>query len=248
MWTRLARRWAARGDVTLRLDLTGIGDAPPRAGEPENVVYGPRALEDVAAAVTFLRGQRGITDVRALGLCSGAYHAFKAAVAGQPLSGVVVINPLTFFWHEGESLDVPAFRVAGDVDRYQKNAFNADKWKKVLRGEVDVVAVAKKVGRHAATLAAARARDLSRKVGFAWREDLGAELEAIAKRKVDLRFVFASDDPGLPLLRTQAGSALPALLAQKKLRISMIDGPDHTFTPVWSHAALARALDKELAS
>ena len=43
--------------LVLRLDLSGIGDSPPRPGEPENVVYSDRALADVAAAVACLRRQ-----------------------------------------------------------------------------------------------------------------------------------------------------------------------------------------------
>src|SRR5262249_1267225 len=79
LYTVLARRWAAMGHVVLRLDNSGIGDSRPRPGEAENVVYSGRALEDVAAALSFLRRQPGVLDCRAVGLCSGAYHAFKSA-------------------------------------------------------------------------------------------------------------------------------------------------------------------------
>ena len=249
LWTTLARRWAARGHVTLRLDFTGIGDAPPRPGADENVVYSPHALADVAAAVAFLRALPGVTEVRALGLCSGAYHAFRAVAAGHPLAGVVVINPLTYFWRDGLSLDQPKplYQDASDVDRYSKNILRPDKWRKVLRGGVDVVAAARTVGRHAATVLASHARDVSRAAGFPWREDLGADLEAIARRRVDLQFVFAAGDPGLPLLRAQAGSALPVLERKGAICISTIDGADHTFTPVWSHEPLTRLLDQLLA-
>ncbi|MCA9678055.1 MAG: hypothetical protein KC464_23720, partial [Myxococcales bacterium] len=242
LYTVMARRWAALGHTVLRLDITGIGDSPPRPGEPENVVYSPRALEDVAEALAFLQRQPGVGDCRAVGLCSGAYHAFKAAVAGQPVAGVVVINPLTFFWKPGQSLDYPAHRVVGDAERYGKSAADLEKWKKLLRGQVDVRKVAQTLSRHLARRLTDRARDLSRRVGMPWREDLGAELETIADRNVDLRFVFATGDPGLPLLRAQGGSAVPALRGRGQLAIDMIDGPDHTFTPVWSHPQLINVL------
>ena len=38
-----------------------------------------------------------------------------AAAARLPLDGVVLINPLTFFWQEGMSLKYPEHRVAADI-------------------------------------------------------------------------------------------------------------------------------------
>jgi len=246
LYVALARRWAARGDLVLRLDGSGLGDSPPRPGEPENVVYGPHAVDDVGLAVAYLHRQPGVKEVRAIGLCSGAYHAFKAAVAGQPLAGVIPVNPLTFFWKPGTSLDFPRFRVASEGERYTRSAFDLDKWKKVLRGEVQLQTVAQTMGRYAAARITDRARDLSRRVGLPWKEDLGAELEAIVRREIELRFVFATGDPGIPLLRSQGGSVVPQLAARGLLPIDLIEGPDHTFTPLWSHPVLTRVLDAAL--
>jgi predicted alpha/beta hydrolase len=247
LYVAFARRWAAAGDLVLRLDGAGLGDSPPRPGEPENVVYGDHAVDDVARAVAWLHRQPGVRAVHAIGLCSGAYHAFKAAVAGLPLASVVPINPLTFFWKPGTSLDFPRFRVASAGERYTRSVFHLDKWRKVLRGEVQLRAVAQTMGRYAAARLTDRARDVSRRIGMPWKEDLGAELEAIARLRIALRFVFAADDPGIPLLRSQGGSVVPQLAARGLLPIEIIAGPDHTFTPLWSHPALWQALDTALA-
>ncbi len=102
-----ARFWAARGDVVLRLDVSGLGESAPRPPEPENVVYTRHATADVAAAVRFVHERFGPIPCDAMGICSGAYHTLKAAVAGVPLRGIVVINPLTFFWKDGMPLDEP---------------------------------------------------------------------------------------------------------------------------------------------
>jgi hypothetical protein len=61
-----------------------------------------------------------------------------------------------------------------------------------------------------------------------------------------MRFVFAAGDPGLALLREQGGAAVSTLLERGQLSIERIDGPDHTFTPLWSHAALATVLTAAL--
>lgn len=246
LYVAMARQWAAAGDHVLRLDVSGIGDSPARPGEAENVVYGARALEDVAAAIAWMRRRPGVREVRAVGLCSGAYHAFKAAVAGEPVDGVVVINPLTFFWTPDQPLDFPAFRVAGEAERYGKAAFDRGKWKKLLRGKVNVRNVAQTLARHAASRIVNRARDVSRRVGLPWKDDLGAELETVAERGVDLQFVFAGDDPGLQLLRIQGGSVVPRLRERGALVIRRIERADHTFTPVWSHAPLSSVVTDAL--
>jgi len=246
LYTQLARHWAARGYLVLRVDQSGIGDSATRAGEPDNIVYSDHALADATAALDFLRAQPQVRELRAIGLCSGAYHALKSAVHGDALAGVIVINPLTFFWTEDQSLDFPAFKVASDAGHYGRAALDAGKWRKALRGQVNVWRAAQTVARYGASRVLHWARDTSRRVGLPWRADLGAELESVSGRRIDLQFVFAGDDPGLALLRTQAGSALPKLQRRGTLTIRTIDGPDHTFTPLWSHAALRQVLDRAL--
>ena len=105
LYVALARRIAARGDLVLRLDLAGIGDSRPRGTQPDNVVYSPTAVDDVGAAVAWCKRQDART-VTVVGLCSGAYHALKAAVAGHPIDAIVPINPLTFFWKPDMPLDL----------------------------------------------------------------------------------------------------------------------------------------------
>ena len=235
-----ARRWASLGYSVLRLDNAGVGDSPSLAGRPENVVYAEKAVDDMIEGARYL-GDRA-SSVIAMGLCSGAYHAFKGALAGAPVDSIVLVNPLTFDWRPGMSLDYPAHKVAQDVERYGDAVMQVDKWKKVLRGEVHLKMAAKTMAKHATGVARVRVRDLARRLGRPFADDLGAALEAIVERGIGIRFVFAEGDPGQPLLRTQAGSALPKLREAGAIRIDVIEGPDHTFTPVWSHTLLWNAL------
>ncbi|MDB4957471.1 MAG: hypothetical protein JWO36_5040 [Myxococcales bacterium] len=239
----LARRLAARGDLVLRVDLSGLGDSAARPGAAENVVYSDHAIADVGLAVAWAR-QQGAHKVAVVGLCSGAYHALKAAVDGQLIDTVVPINPLTFFWKPGMPLDFAAFRVTTETARYQKSLASPSSWLKLLRGDVNVVRVARILGERARDVAEHRARDVARRLRVPLTDDLGGELLALGRRDIAMRFIFAGDDPGHSLLVEQAGSALPRLTRTGKLSMHVVAAADHTFTPRWSHGLLLDAISR----
>lgn len=241
LYVTLARRWAAIGHHVLRLDITGIGDSPERNGEPENIVYHPYAVDDVKAAVEFLRSL-GLADIRAVGLCAGAYHAFKAASADRNITGFVAINPLVYGERPTGDVMFPVARVSAEAQRYQKSFFELEKWKKLLRGDVNLRILGGIVSRYTRSRVTARARDLSRRLGRPWKHDFIAELDGLTRRKIDQRFIFANDDPGQQLLQEQGANALQDLQRRGALAIEVIDGPDHTFTQLWSHEPLMTIL------
>jgi hypothetical protein len=76
--------------------------------------------------------------------------------------------------------------------------------------------------------------------------DLGSELQKLAKQHTGMLFVFAQGDPGHDLLRGGGGSAYERLLRRKSLRVAMIEGADHTFTPYWSRERLVSVLSTHL--
>lgn len=105
MYVTLARQWARRGYVVLRMDLAGLGDSFARSGRPAGEVYPEAAIEDMRIAIDFLRQRFGVSDITLAGLCSGAYHSLSAAEAALPVNRVLMVNPLNFRWHEGMTLD-----------------------------------------------------------------------------------------------------------------------------------------------
>jgi pimeloyl-ACP methyl ester carboxylesterase len=241
LYVAVARKLAARGDLVLRVDLSGLGDSPPRPGAVENIVYGDHAVDDVELAVGWAR-RAGAREVAVVGLCSGAYHALEAACAGQPIDTVVAINPLTFHYTPGLPLDFTAFRVTLDTERWTRSTLSLASWRKVLRGEVDVRRIASVVALRIRDRVEHRARDVLRRLRVRLRDDLGSDLLALGRRGVAIRFIFAGDDPGRAMLVEQGGSAVTRLAAAGRLAIRVIDGADHTFTPRWSHPLLLDAI------
>ena len=77
LYVSMARRWAQHGYVVLRMDLGGVGDSGTRAGRVADNVFPEEAIDDIRAAIDFLRSSHGVRDVTLAGLCSGAYHALR---------------------------------------------------------------------------------------------------------------------------------------------------------------------------
>jgi hypothetical protein len=85
-------------------------------------------------------------------------------------------------------------------------------------------------------------RDAGRYLGHPLPEDLGVELETVARRGVPMKFVFASGDPGVELLRSQGGRSVQRLSELGKLEQHFIAGADHTFTGLWMQEQLTAKL------
>jgi alpha/beta superfamily hydrolase len=246
LYVALARHLAELGYTVLRMDVASIGDSPPYPGQPEIDVYSPYALQDVASAVEYLKRHWRAREVASAGVCSGAYHSFKAAVARYPLAQVILINPLTFFWKAGMSLSYPEYKVAQDIRRYRKTALSGTAWRKLLTGGVDVGNLARVLVRTAHARALGPIRSVARLFGRPLLEDLPTELRGALKAAIDLQFVFSAGDPGLELLRTQGGATARRLQDRQQIGIALIDGADHTFTDLAARRSLVSVLVAKL--
>lgn len=240
MYVKFARRLAVLGWLVLRYDVSGIGDSAAHEGRPENEVYTDRAVGDLSTALHFLRSRFGVERTEAAGLCSGAYFAFKGAVAGLPLQRVTVVNPLVFFWKDGMSLAYPAYEMVQSAAQYQRSVLEPAKWLKLARGGVNLPTVARVISHRLADRGAGLVRNLRRSLRIPAGEDLGLELEGIAARGTAIRFVFSTGDPGEALLSVGAGWVLPRLERRRRLDIAHLPNCDHSLSASWMHELLWR--------
>jgi hypothetical protein len=246
LYVAIARQWAAKGAIVVRMDISGLGDSMARAGAPENEVYTPHASRDLATAIESIRARYAVSGCHAIGLCSGAYHGFKSAVSGIPLDSVIAINPLTFDWRPGMSVAYPEHRIAADALRYRRTALQLSAWKKLLTGKVDLGELSQVVMRRFISVARNQLRDFARRLRIPLANDLGTELRQLRRQQTDLIFVFAVGDPGLELLRGGGGSVVTRLQRRGALRIETVEGADHTFTPYWSRQRLIDLLSTHM--
>ena len=245
IYVSLARRWARQGYFVLRMDLAGIGDSSTRTGSPDDQVFPPAALEDIRAALELLKNRYGIRDITLAGLCSGAYHALRSAVAGLPVGRILMVNPLNFFWKDGMSLeDLQVAEVILNPVRYRQRVMSSTAWKRLLGGHVNIWRIVKIYTQRTLLPVRAMYRSFARRLHIHLSYDLGRELEEVVARGVHVVFVFAHGEPGIELLRIEAGSTVKRI--GPRCRVRTIESADHAFSHSGPRAALEDTLSEEL--
>jgi len=245
LYVSVARLWAYRGYIVLRMDLAGLGDSRTRPGCPDNDVFPPGALEDIRAAIEFLRTRYGVRDCTLGGLCSGAYHALRAAAAGVTVNRILMVNPQNYFWKAGDTLEtLQLAEVVKNPGVYRERMFSIGAWKRLLSGQVNIVRIARIYMQRPLLAIESAARDIARVLHIKLPNDLGSELEDIVARGVRVVFVFADGEPGIGLLKLQAGGSVQRL--GERCRIHVIDNADHVFTQSGPRAAMEKVLSEEL--
>lgn len=246
-----ARRWAAAGLRVVRFDLGGIGDSPAAPGRPDNETYSPRAVPDVQLLMRELQRTHGVERFVLAGVCSGAYVSFRTAVdaAGSTaVAGLVPINPQIFHYRVGMSLDVTPGKILNETRRYQASLRSLDKWKKLLRGDVNLRVLGTILRKRLEMAVSARFDAVRAMIPGTppGPHHIPRELASIVERGVDVHFVYSVGDPGVEYLDIHAGKLVRELRGRSNFGLEMIEDADHTFTPIPSQSVLADALTRHL--
>jgi alpha-beta hydrolase superfamily lysophospholipase len=245
IYVSMARRWSQHGYMVLRMDLAGLGDSGTPSGSLDDNVFPEGALDDIRTAIEFLKNDHGIRDVTLVGLCSGAYHALRAAVAGLPINRILMVNPQNYFWKVGDTLnDVQLVEVVRNPGVYRERMMSLAAWKRVFSGQVNVARIIKIYLRRPFLAVESTIRDIARRLQLHLPNDLGRELEHIAARGVRMVFVFARDEPGIDLLKLQAGKSVQRL--GERCKIHVISSGDHVFTQSGPRAIMEKVVSDEL--
>jgi pimeloyl-ACP methyl ester carboxylesterase len=249
MYVEMGRKLAALGFRSVRMDVSGIGDSLVWEDESLNHPYADQLTDDVRALIKTLQADKRASRFGVAGLCSGAFVAYHTAVADPAVTSVVLINPQIFKWEEGMSLEVNPLTRRDASAYYKRRLFAKEAWMKLLRGGVDprhalqavegriVDAARSRFARLKATLPGAASRG----------SDVARALDAMGQREVDVLFIFSSNDPGIDNLDEEVGASMRALAKRTSFTIETIEGPDHSFTPLWSQVELDKVLVGHLA-
>lgn len=222
LYVPLARELASLGFSVLRMDLDGLGDSGPVSAGPRSEGYPATALRDMAEGLQFLQTVKGKSRVVAGGMCSGAFHALRAAREGMSLDAVIAINaPL--YYHPGDPFGLAAAREL-EARRLRLTVSSPAGWAKVVTGKTDFRYNVRAVTRYAMKYAKRSIADI---VATATRKG-SVEADSLPT-DCDTFLIYSSTDAGLFFLETEGATQLRRRRQQKNFRMTVVEGPDHTF-------------------
>ncbi|MGZ4249407.1 MAG: alpha/beta hydrolase family protein [Solirubrobacteraceae bacterium] len=242
-WVEIARRWAARGVPTVRVDMPGIGESDGDAREPvpDASFYTPQRTEQTLTILDRL-AEQGLPDRFVLGgLCSGAYWSLHAALADPRVRGALMINLYSVFWS--------AELVAERGTKESLGALRGRAWRRLVNR--DLTAAQAKTA-----LAAIRPSQLRSIAGNPVERSQSEEIERAFDR------LHEQGTHGLMLFSRGEGlydqlvrlGFLDRLDRWPNLSIEQLPTSDHMFRAIWVQqrvhglldAALERVLESEL--
>jgi len=228
LWVDAARRWAARGVPSLRLDLSDIGESEGVDQPlPVDVLYRESLVEQVQAAMDELERRTGARRFILTGLCAGAFWAFHTAVLSDRVRSTVLINPRLFFWDPAVDRRRNERRSVGAIAK-------GSAWKRLLRGEVPADRLAK-----AAKGFIDRLANPAPSVKQIPAEALKTAMRRLQHHNARMLWVFTEGEPLLQELEDEG--QLPPWVPCVRLK-----NAGHTFRPLWAQAELSRLLDAEI--
>ncbi len=212
---QLARRLAAVGVASLRFDFAGLGDSVGPAGGKDvlSSLLSTDRSDDISAAVDLLQ-QHGYREIGVHGLCSGAYHAFHAALAEPRIDTLLLVNFPVFLWENMRVLVAPR--------HYLRQLFDLPSWGRLWRGEINFRGI---VAAQVQRLRTVVARPTVSLQSFPYRA-----MTTLSERKVRMLFLFSAGDQGLEAINQAFGGMERGITMFEGVALRIVPGLDHVLT------------------
>ena len=199
----IARRLAVAGFATLRFDMSGVGDS--ELDGANSLLYIERSVHDVNEAMDALESTHDAGFVL-MGLCTGAYNAFRVALADERVRGCVLLDGYSY----------PTLR--SNVRHYAPRVFQLDRWKGYVKRKVGAGSVE------------AGAEDLIVfENEYVSRERFGAELASLVERRVQFLMIYTALGPLAYYYESQLEEAFPDIEFDPHVTVRFYPDADHTF-------------------
>lgn len=246
LYVELARRLAAAGYVCLRFDAESIGDSVRRMPGRENHPYPGNALTDLRAAIEYMRWEHGAHGFVVIGLCSGAHNAFHAGLelTSCGIEQVVLINPLTFYWSEGDSIETTTRLF--DAIAYRKSMRDPGRWLKLLRGDVNFARIFTVIGEQARSRALSLWHAACERFAPSHAPPLARDLRRMLGEGRRIAVFVSDSDPADEILMAGASYTVTRAMRDGTLTIDVIADADHTFSQLAPRRELMRRLVAQL--
>jgi len=234
MWADVARRWAAAGIPSLRLDLCGIGESDGAHNLDIPDLYHEQMIEQVESAMQAIRSRLGFHQFVMVGLCAGAFWGFHAALRSREVRAAILLNPRLLCW------DPEADR-RRTLQRVARGLLNPEDWMRVVRGGIQREDLRRAVRTVLRGFPSNHSRQVPTKpdtLDQAWR--------VIRDHRTRLSFLFTEGEPLLGEMEEQG--QLPAETDPFVQSIRIGSHAGHTFRPQWAQKLAQEVIDRELAA
>ncbi|WP_277182778.1 serine aminopeptidase domain-containing protein [Caballeronia sp. BR00000012568055] len=231
---RIARKMAARGVATLRIDARGIGDSPARMadGSFERIacIHAQTTIEDVASAAAWLK-RKGYSTVVTFGICSGAYSALRASLIEPAISAVIAVNVQRFYVDENVTLKELQNRINHSMSRLGPALFKPDKWWQVLSGKRGFKPIFKAFSSHAVARIHSCLTHMTGTTAFFSGDNAllhpHGVVKALERKGVRTFLLFGGEDEGLDQLNGHFGKHGKRLSKARGMTVEIHDDIDH---------------------
>ena len=235
-WGRIGaeacRALAREGIASLRFDYANAADSPPLPGAPAQILYSPAQNLDVSAGVDLLE-RKGHGPIIIAGRCSGGYLAFRSILLDSRLKGAVAANPYVFYWDGKQKVEDLLRFVPKPLGNYGAMLLNAQTWKRMLSGEIDVKAGLVNITRGLAKRMLHCSERVLQTFPFLSREyrEVHSAFNYLQARQADISLLYADDDPGMAHLEHHFGErGRKVTAAYPGVRLELIPATDHNLS------------------
>ena len=254
----MARQLGVAGFRTLRIDLNGLGDSVGANPAQENDSYAATAFRDIDLALKYCKQQLGAGRIVLVGLCSGAYNAFQAAaqLSNPILVESVLINPLTFFWKEGMTIETSPTRQIISWHYYLTALLQPKKWLGLITGNshLGVAGAVKRLAQRprlfnkspATSALPSYSSNAATTYAHPQTEDLPRDLDRAIASGRNLSLFCSSGDPGHFILMLQAKRKAKQLCRAGRLNVFFVQNADHTFSNDRARSAITQCVSTHL--
>lgn len=223
-----ARNLARSGHSSFRADFAGLGDSLGPAGT-ENFISHAFAdrTSDIRAMIDALEklGFRGFT---VQGICSGAYHAFHAALADRRIAALMLVNQplftlprrpdeITYLDHRGKT---PFF--------YLRKIASPQSWRTLIEGRVEIRTTLHSLWVRGLRSARLGSRRVGRVLGLIRKRSFAqSALSDLCTRGVRTLFLFSPTKEDLEMFRREFTLEPGALKHYRGAEMRIVPRMDH---------------------
>lgn len=234
MWVEAARRWAARGIPSMRVDFHHVGESDGDQLASISSLHGDDLVKQLSLVMKSMESQLNCKRFIAIGLCSGAFAAFQSIIENPAIRGAILLNPRLFFWD-------PTIEPRRLAKRVGTGLTDASYWRRLARGEIQAARI-KQVAHGALTRLRSGGSIIKpgQQIPAAALARAWSQVERFGSR---VTLVFAD---GEPLFEEMANENQLPPANHPLIRCIRVGKVGHTFRALWAQQTLHDVVDHEI--